>query len=862
MKPFFRFLLLCGLTVSPLAASHGQQSRIELRSFHSAALGIDKSYNIYLPAGYDSSSERYPVIYLFRGHEREWANPYEDNSRQGRTVKNDADDLIAAGKIGNVILVMPGMSSADNAVPACAVNLRAPERAASREGLGTGRFEDYLVGELIPYIDQHFRTIPTRSFRAADGFSLGGYTSMMLGTKHPELFTSVGAFDGTLMWLDFTNPARPGTLNDLWVTNAMFDPMFNVPRDIPYMTSYNEANLIKNASARTVSALKQMQFYIDATPAGNDDRAQHVVSLLAEKGIPNAAPSLLLSSNAQHSWYYADIHAMRTFPKHWRKFQTPIATLQSPMTGPASGTSVSGVVSVNWMRGLATTTPATTMLEVSNDGGARWQTLSVSTAADSSFNWDTRRVSDGTRYKLRLLVMAGDSSLGYSESAGTFTVNNPGNGVPDAILTAPSEADTLEGETAIRWNAADADGDALTITIDFSADGGTRWKTVASGLSNTGSYLWKTTEEVNSARGRIRLRVSDGQAVRESVSPIFVVNNPRSAVTASFKHLSGSGDGTILPVRIGSGTAWIDQYRITFNDSASGGRTTYSVFNLSQNKPSIENEPITNGLEGPLFDGMRLVITNYASPQPSSDSTKWIRGSSTLEAAVSLPEINLGTEALKGTAYAADYLITIADHVTDTSGTFLDAAPVPMKFSVWNRTEARKAEVIFNDNDMDASLSRNDELYFIEKDKAGTKMLTWQAVFPANETYVHPASGDMFLIKILKPFTARDVIIMSPPVSAVGDDASRAPEGFRLEQNYPNPFNPSTRIRFFLARTSPVRLAIYDVLGREVAVLVNGRMEAGSHSVEWNAGAASSGIYFYRIDAGAYSATRKLAVVR
>jgi len=88
------------------------------------------------------------------------------------------------------------------------------------------------------------------------------------------------------------------------------------------------------------------------------------------------------------------------------------------------------------------------------------------------------------------------------------------------------------------------------------------------------------------------------------------------------------------------------------------------------------------------------------------------------------------------------------------------------------------------------------------------------------------------------------------------------PAQFSLEQNYPNPFNPSTTITFSLPSTTYVVLRVFDALGREVSTLASEELPAGSYSRVWQAENVSSGMYFYRLQAGAFSATRKLTVLR
>ncbi len=89
-----------------------------------------------------------------------------------------------------------------------------------------------------------------------------------------------------------------------------------------------------------------------------------------------------------------------------------------------------------------------------------------------------------------------------------------------------------------------------------------------------------------------------------------------------------------------------------------------------------------------------------------------------------------------------------------------------------------------------------------------------------------------------------------------------SPKTFELAQNYPNPFNPSTEIKYQLPISSGITLRVYDVLGREVGTLVNGRQDAGTHAVTFNAANLPSGVYFYRLQAGDYSAMKKAILMK
>jgi hypothetical protein len=99
------------------------------------------------------------------------------------------------------------------------------------------------------------------------------------------------------------------------------------------------------------------------------------------------------------------------------------------------------------------------------------------------------------------------------------------------------------------------------------------------------------------------------------------------------------------------------------------------------------------------------------------------------------------------------------------------------------------------------------------------------------------------------------------PATAVEYSGGK-PDGYRLEEGYPNPFNPSTTISFSIPERSFVRMTIHDVMGREVARLVQGDLPAGEHTLTWDAAGMPTGAYHVRMQAGGFSETRKLVLMR
>ena len=112
--------------------------------------------------------------------------------------------------------------------------------------------------------------------------------------------------------------------------------------------------------------------------------------------------------------------------------------------------------------------------------------------------------------------------------------------------------------------------------------------------------------------------------------------------------------------------------------------------------------------------------------------------------------------------------------------------------------------------------------------------------------------------KVISGFLAYTSII----ITDVSDEQEIIPTVYKLNQNYPNPFNPSTVISWQLPVSGQVSLKIYDILGNEVATLVNENKEAGYYEVQFDGSQLASGMYIYRLTAGNYISTKKMLMIK
>jgi putative tributyrin esterase len=211
---------------TPAAApAAGGAGTVATRTFHSAALGVDKSYRVYLPVGYAGSDRRYPVVYLLHGitgGEKDWLELGDlagaaDRSRlQAIVVMPDGDASFYVNSVtpARHEECMGGASPFEEQSPRASTCVRKAD------------YEDYIVRDLIAEVDASFRTVAERRGRAIAGLSMGGFGALSLAMRHRDLFASAASHSG-IVALFYQGPhpydaARLALLEDVsrWGANA------------------------------------------------------------------------------------------------------------------------------------------------------------------------------------------------------------------------------------------------------------------------------------------------------------------------------------------------------------------------------------------------------------------------------------------------------------------------------------------------------------------------------------------------------------------------------------------------------------------------------------------------------------------
>jgi enterochelin esterase-like enzyme len=242
----------------------------------SAILGRDVKYSIYLPSDYEKSQRSYPVLYLLHG-----SGDNETGWIQFGEVDKIADNSVKNGESAPMIIVMPDgaltgfINNFDNKV----------------------RYEDFFTQEFLPFIETSYRIRSEKRFRAISGLSMGGYGTMVLATKHPDLFVAAAPLSsGVRTDQEMTEVDSAYYARTLGIREGQ--GLKGKDRLTPH---YYQNSVLKILETGNADALKTVRFYIDC---GDDDflikgnMAMHV--LMIDKKIPHE----FRVRDGGHAWSY------------------------------------------------------------------------------------------------------------------------------------------------------------------------------------------------------------------------------------------------------------------------------------------------------------------------------------------------------------------------------------------------------------------------------------------------------------------------------------------------------------------------------------------------------------------------------
>lgn len=462
-------------------------------------------------------------------------------------------------------------------------------------------------------------------------------------------------------------------------------------------------------------------------------------------------------------------------------------------------------------------------IDFTTNNGTSWTTISASTPAlAGSFNWAILN-TPSTQCRVRLIDLS--DTTNKSISANVFTISGR-----TIAITAPNGGENWRvGEVdTIRWTSSSL----ANIKIEITTNNDTTWNTIISSTpSQAHQYFWKIPN-ILSSNCKVRLSYTDVLIINSTSANVFTISNPPCPGLATVVY-SGQTYNTVM---IGN-QCWLkENLNVGTRISGLQEQTNNGIIE----KYCYNNDPTNCNTYGGLYRWAEAVqyqngATNNSSPIPPysghiqgicptgwhlPDSVEFSILSTTVgNNANSLKEIGQGSGIGIGTNLSGFSSLLSGTYYPDGTYSLLG---------------------IFN--------------FFIsstESDPMDTYYLTLVG-----------DSNNIFIGNKLKSY-GRSVRCINDNITGINEkNIPELPKGYSLLQNYPNPFNPTTIISYQVPANSHITIKIFDAIGNEIATLVNEYKPAGSYEVKFNGSKLSSGVYFYQMKAGNFSATKKLIIMK
>ena len=549
------------------------------------------------------------------------------------------------------------------------------------------------------------------------------------------------------------------------------------------------------------------------------------------------------------------------------------------LTSPNGGV-VQGLVPVNWNY-TGSDPNAQVFIDYSSDRGKTWLPVVFDQSVNTPYAWNTTNLNDGANYLLRVIAFNPNNPTQYYYDVcdNKFTINNPVNGKPEIEFVNSFDSLTVKfSPFSINWTLEDADNDASITSLSYSNNiDGPFITLLDNNHSMPGQYLyhWNFTNLPNSESYYLTLTASDGKSDTTIISPKFTINQKVGKYPQDiFQHTNGIGTPELELQVIDPSLVTGNSYEITFDVDSLDKKL--NIKNLSSNNYVLSGTPLNPLLTTQYFEGLKLKVIDKETEIDYVNS-KFNRAelNSTFTAEFAL----VGYPRIKA---PEDWTIVFNSLDTLPTGQYqfpADTAKDPggknvvCPFTIINYPSSQRANYLIYEN---LPVARNNgkwdftEPILLRPQGATGATTSYQVNFNFTSN-LKPALGDTLKIMTIKPITSNDVFRFTANKDYILSVKDRlALTGFQLYQNFPNPFNPSTVISYQLAVNSKVSLKIYDILGNEMATLVNEEQPVGYYSVKFDAAnnhqlttnTLSSGVYFYQLRAGNFVETKKFILMK
>ncbi len=561
---------------------------------------------------------------------------------------------------------------------------------------------DPLLEDAVVYVYDIYNASPKPLDSAALGFVAG---TMAVGDF--DMQDDVFAYDfdrDVAYWEDFDNSG-----NENQPVGTAGIALLQTPTPMPGGSVESEIGMTGIYVFTPPGAVRMdddnLLFDILTTPGANDEQIDQCTAGGGCDGdlVVSAGPFALPAFSSQRvvaalvfgqDRLVADsrVDLLRGFVRNGFSFE---GGLDVAVTAPQAGDVVTDVeVEIEWTGGTGNDRA---LITYSSDFGQTWQPLAVAYAADGSYTWYP---GTGGAYQVRVVVQSGDR-VG-SATSGTFYFDRGVTEPPQVVIDRPLGG-ILAGEEVVEWTAADADGDALDVTLSYRISEGP-WVELAAGLEADGAFAWDTRDVPNSAHYQLRVVADDGVYEVEYVTGPLIVRNDGGDLGAP-PSFEGRGTGSLVVRVVDEGALTGDVYRVVF--TREDDATTYDVIDETAGDIVLADVPVPDdGTEGPLFDGLRLVV-NESEAGVDLARTGWAEPDGLLSITSQVIDINQLPPIpwqFEGTAAPYDYEIRFSDMLVGQSiGGFPlgtgNGAPTAVatetNFTIHNVTLDRPAPFVF-----------------------------------------------------------------------------------------------------------------------------------------------------------------------